>query len=279
MYAIVGCKKKANFEGYYFLVLKGTKNNSQYLVGNSDWEELNKIVNTDYYKFHDAIKQHDYLTVKELLKKITWNPSGLKGIRIAAEFGDEKVLDILITKKEQFPLDYFLAELTYSPNKSFYPKIFHLIPKNLKGRYFSHAFTSDYPISILNLYNEVKKEDIDMSSHTQVIASACQKENNSKEMLDILEAKGFSFKEKDQDGANTLHQVSQFGNSKNTKRCIEYLLSKGLNINDVDNKGDTPLHRAASVLNKDLVKFLISKGALETIKNNKGQLPYKSQNY
>ena len=46
------------------------------------------------------------------------------------------------------------------------------------------------------------------------------------------------------------------------------------NINTKDNNGNTPLHEAVICGNPDMVKFLLQKGADQSIKNNKGHSPY-----
>ncbi len=53
---------------------------------------------------------------------------------------------------------------------------------------------------------------------------------------------------------------------------VEYLLNKNADINCQDNEGWTPLHAAASCGNLDIVKYLLSRGAIVDVCNNEGEL-------
>lgn len=272
IYEVVGCKKKFNFEGTYYLLLKGTTHNSQFLIDNRDFDEFKKKVsNNDYFIFYEAIKFNNHSLLQEMLKKVSWQKVAPKALDILAESGDEKTFDILVAHSGKFPAELFMMKIYNHSNFKILPRALPLIPKEKRANWLEQFFYL-IPANQLSIFKEIKKEDIDESRYTSFITFACIADDY-KEKLEYLATLGFNFKEKNEDGASALHQFAQFGNSN--VFCIDFLLSQGLNINDVDNNGDTPLHRSNSVLKKKLSLYLISKGALTTIKNKKGQVAAK----
>lgn len=271
VYVVIGCKKNINFEGTYYLLLKGITHNSEFLIHNRIFDQIKKKINNDYFKLYDAIKANNYSVLQELLKKIDWKTVAPKALDILAESGDEKTFDILVAHSGEFPAELFMLKISHYSSYKFLPKVLPLIPKAKRAVWLDQLFYLT-PVNQLSIFNEVKKEDIDKSRYTALINFACLA-NDYNEKLAFLAALGFNFKEKDEDESNAIHRIAQFGNSNFP--CIDFLLSKGININDIDKNGDTPLHRANSVLNKKLSLYLISKGALTTIKNNRGKLSDK----
>ena len=55
---------------------------------------------------------------------------------------------------------------------------------------------------------------------------------------------------------------------------VKYLISHGAIIDAVNMNKWTPLHFASSYNKKDIVKYLVSKGANKSVKNNNGQTPF-----
>lgn len=59
--------------------------------------------------------------------------------------------------------------------------------------------------------------------------------------------------------------------AQNKREIVEFLLSKGADVNAADNNGQTAIFYALSTGNKKLVEYLKEKGARTTITDNKGQ--------
>lgn len=71
------------------------------------------------------------------------------------------------------------------------------------------------------------------------------------------------------EGCTPLHHAVYFEH----KEMVEYLLNKGADLHNRNNeKGNTPLHDAASTVNIEIVKLLIQRGAKST-KNKEGETP------
>ncbi|EAY05851.1 hypothetical protein TVAG_284340 [Trichomonas vaginalis G3] len=62
-------------------------------------------------------------------------------------------------------------------------------------------------------------------------------------------------------------------NSESNKDMIEFLISKGANVNEKNSHGNTPLHIAALLYNKENAEVLISHGAEINCLNKKRQTP------
>lgn len=273
-YRVVGCKRKRDFDlSDKYLLLEGKNSKMTYMLEYKELEEFKKEISNNYSMFFNALENHDYKGVKEYLGKINLKLVEFKASMLLVKINDEKMLDIFTTSKD-FNAELFLRNLSQTKNETLYIKAYPLIRKELRELYFSDALIRGYSTKVLNLYDDLKKGDIVKDHHLGLISYACGADN-SNELISILSKKGFNFKETNESGANALHHVAQFGSSYKNKKCIDYLLGIGLEINSIDDSGDTPLHKASSVLNKDIVKYLISKGASVTISNKKGKLPVK----
>ena len=56
---------------------------------------------------------------------------------------------------------------------------------------------------------------------------------------------------------------------------VQYLIEEcGIDINSQDQQGMTPLHWATVISGEDIIRYLLSKGADKTIKNQRGRTPY-----
>jgi len=64
-----------------------------------------------------------------------------------------------------------------------------------------------------------------------------------------------------------------YGARHGKKEIVEFLINKGANINDKDIKGSTVLHLAVSGGSKELVEFLLSKGMDINARDSKGNTP------
>ena len=98
------------------------------------------------------------------------------------------------------------------------------------------------------------------------------------ELVKSLLEKGAEVDSRDDAGRTALHYATgaAFGNKSPDWKAdtTTLLLDKGANISAQDNIGWTPLHYAAFLLNKDMVQYLIKKGADLDIVDERGFTPY-----
>lgn len=276
-FAVIYCKIKFSFDPSLFYVLKNMRNNQEILISRGDLDEISKRVKNEYFQFYDLIYKLEYEKIDNALINIKWSTVQKKSLEILAENGDEKILDLFLKHKVEIP-PMFLKNLNYSPLIKHYSKLIHFVPRGDRWMYFYDAFLADVPVDVLKLYNELTKADFDKELWPKLVAFACTSDKDTFEKLNLLERKGFNFKETGDKDENALHHISQFG-SKNLERCTDFLLSKGININSLDENGDTVLHRSSSTLKKNFSQYLISKGADPTIKNRAGMVPKKPKNF
>ncbi|KAJ7390422.1 hypothetical protein OS493_025121 [Desmophyllum pertusum] len=90
---------------------------------------------------------------------------------------------------------------------------------------------------------------------------AC-KNGDLDQIKEIVEKPGFVIDTELQNGRNGLHFAADYGQ----KEVIEYLLSKGASINRPDKHGITPLLASIFESKTACVKFLIEKGADKNLK-------------
>jgi hypothetical protein len=74
---------------------------------------------------------------------------------------------------------------------------------------------------------------------------------------------------KDADGESALHHAVEEGH----KDVVEFLLAKGADVNAKANNGTTPLHVAAVGGNKEVAELLLANRAEVNTKNDKGETP------
>ncbi|XP_071085224.1 putative ankyrin repeat protein RF_0381 [Haliotis cracherodii] len=87
------------------------------------------------------------------------------------------------------------------------------------------------------------------------------------ELVDFLVKKGGDMSLVNKGGDNILHQACRGGDEKTVKRVLE---QDKLNINSRGKNGDTPVMIAARAGYRELVDFLVKKGADMTLVNNDG---------
>lgn len=273
-YNIVGCKKKRDFElSARYLIFQSNKYKHVYMLEHEKFDNMKTEINNDYSKFLKSVESRDYLAVTELLKKIDFSLVERNVIKILVKNNDEKIIDIL-KEANLLNAESIIQELSFTKNENLYLKIYPFLEKNRRPLFFADAFTRGYSVKVLDLYKDLKKNNIAKEHFLRLIFKGCSS-INSKELLNIIANKGFNFKETNEEGQNALHYIAQFGNTEYDEKCIDYLLSIGLDINGIDNNGDTPLHKASSVYSKKMIAYLISKGALTNILNKNGKLPIK----
>jgi len=100
-----------------------------------------------------------------------------------------------------------------------------------------------------------------------------------KEIVSLLLAHGVVIDAKDNAGRTALHYAAEATYMSNDPQewsvgMIHLLIDAGADINVQDAIGWTPLHHAAARLNKEIVAFLVSKGADLSIVDNRGDTVY-----
>jgi ankyrin repeat protein len=92
-----------------------------------------------------------------------------------------------------------------------------------------------------------------------------KKENEFKEKLDLLKAKGFYAKKSQKDG-NTLYHLAV---EKQSIPMLNFIKKYNININAKNKKGLTALQQAVMTAKNDkIIKYLITEGANKTVKTN-----------
>jgi ankyrin repeat protein len=105
-------------------------------------------------------------------------------------------------------------------------------------------------------------------------------ENGLPEMIKTLIAHGASTNVTDQDGNSLIHLAvnnslnSDIGIPKILATTVDILLSSGISVNIANSKGFSCLHEAAVSGNKEMVLFLIERGADINQRNNEGFTPF-----
>jgi ankyrin repeat protein len=93
---------------------------------------------------------------------------------------------------------------------------------------------------------------------------------SGRDVVKLLIAKGADVNAKNNQGNSPLHNASD-------RDMLELLIAKGADVNAKDNEGDTPLHNASNstyyASDRDMVELLIAKGADVNAKDNEGDTP------
>ena len=90
---------------------------------------------------------------------------------------------------------------------------------------------------------------------------------STKEIVELLIAKGADVNAKSSDGSTPLHDAAYYGRTV----IAELLIAKGADVNAEDEVGLTPLHRAN--LTKEIAELLIAEGADVNAKEKYGETP------
>ena len=90
---------------------------------------------------------------------------------------------------------------------------------------------------------------------------------STKEIVELLIAKGADVNAKSSDGSTPLHDAAYYGRTI----IAELLIAKGADVNAKDEVGLTPLHRAN--LTKEIAELLIAEGADVNAKEKYGETP------
>jgi ankyrin repeat protein len=94
------------------------------------------------------------------------------------------------------------------------------------------------------------------------------------ELIKLFLSKGVVL-DKNLKGKTPLHYCvnNEHVDEERQKATITFLLEQGIDINQTDNDGNTILHYAYEQNTSSIIKFLIEKGASESIKNKNGKIP------
>lgn len=121
--------------------------------------------------------------------------------------------------------------------------------------------------------NPNSRDLLDETPLHKLTSIALQNPDKSKEMLDLLIAKGADVNARDRSGDTLLHEIAQY-RSNNAVMIAELLIDRGADINAKNKYGRTPLHSAANLfINKDMTELLIKKGANLNAKDEEGRTP------
>jgi len=144
--------------------------------------------------------------------------------------------------------------------------------------YYKYVLLNSFGLTPTSVYEAVYKGDVDtvrryleqggnvnakygFDGNTPLQRAA---QNNNKDMVEMLIAKGADVNAKDKDGNTPLQRAAQH----NRKDVAELLIAKGADVNAKDKDGNTPLQRAAQHNRKDVAELLIAKGADVNAKYN-----------
>jgi len=144
--------------------------------------------------------------------------------------------------------------------------------------YYKYVLLNSFGLTPTSVYEAVYKGDVDtvrryleqggnvnakygFDGNTPLQRAA---QNNNKDMVEMLIAKGADVNAKDKDGNTPLQRAAQ----NNNKDMVEMLIAKGADVNAKDKDGNTPLQRAAQHNRKDVAELLIAKGADVNAKYN-----------
>ncbi len=120
------------------------------------------------------------------------------------------------------------------------------------------------------------KSDLIKRANTKIdILFLYIKDGNHQNFKDIFQKFNPGIEEKDEKGNSFLNLSVQCC----CKEIIEFLIDKGANINSQNKKLNTPLHYALSYQNYDIADLLLRFGADENIKNIDGLTPWQCLKY
>lgn len=129
--------------------------------------------------------------------------------------------------------------------------------------YLGHIIVYSFGIGFRILFNTL---DFFIFSRPSYKAKMYCAQGNFSACKELLDTSQIDVNYKNTSGQSLLHLAMQGGN----KELVEYLIAKGANLNAKDKSGNTILHSAAIEGNHEMIKFLLDLGADIKAKDNQG---------
>ncbi len=184
-------------------------------------------------------------------------------------------LDIIDIKNKNLSPNDLIAEIKNTQKK--YTLLSEFI-YNIEKKYFEYSITEKLAKEeakkkeeekARKKEEEAKKKEEEAKKKEEEKARKKEEEAKKKQEKILKSFISKSVNDKDKYGNTPLHDASDNG----YKEVVEFLISKGADVNAKSNNGGTPLLRASQNGHKEVVEFLISKGADVNAKSDTGNTP------